>query len=222
VTLRSAAVRALAPRLAAGAVAALGLTLRLDVRGADPLVPLWRRGEPLIYAVWHGRILMAPWVNRRLRRTLEARPVRVLASRSRDGDLVARYVRHFGLEVVRGSSSRGGATALRALARALAAGQDVAVVPDGPRGPAEELKPGVVGLAALSGAPVVPFGLAARPAWRLASWDRFLVPLPLARAAIVFGAPVSVGRHADHERAGKDLARALEEATAAADRLVIA
>jgi lysophospholipid acyltransferase (LPLAT)-like uncharacterized protein len=133
--------------------------------------------------------------------------------------LAARVTR-FGLSVVRGSSSRGGTEALRALAAAVRAGQDVAVVPDGPRGPRECLQAGLVVLAAATGAPVVPLAFAARPARRLASWDRFLVPLPFARAAGVCGAAARVPRGADREQARVDLERALREVTETADRLV--
>ena len=210
----------LVPPLAAAAVRALGITLRITDQGAEALEPLWAERRPLIYAVWHGRILMVPWLNVRLRRTRGARLARVLASRSRDGELVARWVQRFGLAVVRGSSSRGGAEAQRARAAAVRAGEDVAVVPDGPRGPAERVQPGVVALAALTGAPVVPFGFSARPARRLHSWDRFMVPLPFARAAVVFGAAAVVSREADRETARVDLERTLQEVTERADRLV--
>jgi lysophospholipid acyltransferase (LPLAT)-like uncharacterized protein len=211
---------ALAPPLAAAAVRALGATLRLTESGLPVVEPLWAARQPLIYAVWHGRLLMIPWLNARLSRTRGARRARVLASRSRDGELVARWVARFGLPVVRGSSSRGGAAALRALATAVRAGEDVAVVPDGPRGPCERLQAGLVVLAATSGAPVVPLGFSARPARRLASWDRFLVPYPFARAALVFGPAVRVARDADRERARASLEAALREVTATADRLV--
>ena len=210
----------LAPPVAAVAVRALGATLRLTEQGVESMQALWAAGQPLIYAAWHGRILMIPWLNVRLGRTRGARAVRVLTSRSHDGELVARWIARFGLSVVRGSSSRGGAEALRALAAAVRAGQDVAVVPDGPRGPRERLQAGLVVLAATTGAPVVPLAFAARPAHRLASWDRFLVPLPFARAAVVFGAATTVPRGADRERARVDLERALREVTATADRLV--
>ncbi len=210
----------LVPPVAAVAVRALGATLRLTEEGVESMQALWTARRPLIYAVWHGRLLMIPWLNQRLGRTRGARAARVLTSRSRDGELVARWVRHFGLSVVRGSSSRGGAEALRALATAVRNGQDVAVVPDGPRGPRERLQAGLVVLAAVTGAPVVPLGFAARPARRLASWDRFLVPLPFARAAVVFGTVATVPRGADRETARADLERALREATATADRLV--
>jgi lysophospholipid acyltransferase (LPLAT)-like uncharacterized protein len=131
-------------------------------------------------------------------------------------------VRHFGLSVVRGSSSRGGAAALRTLAAAVRAGEDVAVVPDGPRGPREQLQAGLVVLAATTGAPVVPLAFAARPARRLASWDRFLVPWPFARAAVVFGKATTVPRDADRETARAELERALREVTETADRLAAA
>src|SRR6185369_10585718 len=103
------ALATLAPPLAATAVRALGATLRLHEEGVERLTPRWVAGQPLIYAVWHGRILMIPWLTARLRRTRGARAVRVLASRSRDGEMVTRWATRFGLSVVRGSSSRGGA-----------------------------------------------------------------------------------------------------------------
>ena len=214
------APRALAPPIAAALVRLLGATLRVRAEGIEALTPVWRDARPLIYCVWHGRILMVPWLNAWLRRSHGARAVCVLASRSRDGSLVADYARRFGLDVVRGSSSRGGAGALRALVAAVQAGRDVALAPDGPRGPRGQLGAGVVALAALTGAPVVPLGFAARPAWRLRTWDEFQIPSPFARAALVFGATTSIGRHADRERAQKDIQRSLDDATAAADRLV--
>lgn len=208
--------------LGAWAVRGLAATLRLQVVGIDPLRELWRGDRPLIYAVWHGRILMVPWANARLRRAAGARPVTVLASRSRDGELVSAFVRRFGLATVRGSSSRAGASGLRQLARAVSAGHDVAVVPDGPRGPRLTLQPGVVTLAVLTGALVVPLAFAARPARRLRSWDEFLVPLPFARGVLAFGEPLALARNADRARAGKDVERALLEVTALADRLAAA
>ena len=216
------AVLTLGPALGAAAVRLLGATLSLSVDVADGVAARWRAGEPVIYAVWHGRILMMPWLNARLRRTHGARRVTMLASSSRDGELIARYARRFGLDVVRGSSSRGGAAAIRALVGTLGQGRDVAVVPDGPRGPCCRLQPGVVALAALTGVPVVPLALGARPARRLRSWDAFLIPAPFARCGAVFGAPVAVARAADRARAAKDLERGLLDVTAAADRLACA
>jgi len=211
---------ALAPPVAAAFVRFLGATLRVGVTGADALRPHWAARRPLIYAIWHGRILMVPWLNARLRRTHGARPVTVLVSRSRDGEIVARFIRCFGLDAVRGSSSRGGGPAARELVGLIERGEDVAVVPDGPRGPRGRVQPGVVTLAALTGAPIVPLAVAARPAKRLGSWDEFMLPLPFARCALVFGPPVEIPRDADRERASKDVERSLEAASAAAERLV--
>ncbi|OLC60087.1 MAG: hypothetical protein AUH76_12900 [Candidatus Rokubacteria bacterium 13_1_40CM_4_67_11] len=215
-----AAVTALAPAATAVIVRSLGATLRIRAVGVDALEPRWRAGQPLIYAVWHGRMVMMPWLNAWLRRTRGARRVAVLASRSRDGEIVSRYVARFGLATIRGSSSRGGAGALRQLVATVRAGGDVAVVPDGPRGPRRQLQPGVVTLAALTGAPIVPLAFAARPARRLASWDEQLVPWPFARSVLVLGETIAVPRDADRERAVKEVERALNDTTADADRLV--
>jgi len=213
-------IASLLPPLAAAAVRVLGATLSVRTSGVGALQPLWQSGRPLIYGVWHSRILMVPWLNARLRRREAARGVTVLASRSRDGQLMAEFARRFGLAIVRGSSSRGGLEALRELARALRAGDDVAMVPDGPRGPACRLQGGIVALAATTGAPIVPVGVAAWPARRLASWDRFMVPVPFSRCAVAFGGLVEIKRHDDLEEARKRVERALDEATAAADALV--
>ena len=211
---------ALGPPLAAWLVRLLGATLRVSVIGAEELQPHWAAGRPLIYTVWHGRILLVPWLNARLRRTHGARKVTVLVSRSHDGEIAARFIRRFGLDAVRGSSSRGGGEAARALVMRLRRGRDVAVIPDGPRGPSRRLQPGVVALAALTGAPIVPLAVAVQPAARLRSWDELVIPVPFARCALVLGSPVAVARDADRERAGKDVTRGLDEATGAADRLV--
>jgi len=202
-------------------VRSLGATLRVRAVGVDRLTPLWSARRPVIYAVWHGRIVMMPWLNAWLRRTRGARPVAVLASHSRDGEIVSRFVRRFGLVSIRGSSSRGGVGALRRLVATVRAGEDVAIVPDGPRGPRFQLQSGVVMVAALTGAPIVPLAFAARPARRLSSWDAQLVPLPFARSVLVFGEPIGIARDADRARAAKDVERALNETTADADRLVV-
>ncbi len=174
---------------------------------------LWATGTPVIYVVWHARLLVLPYLYR-------DRGFRVLISRSRDGEMIARLVRRFGFVVVRGSSSRGGAEGLRALARALREGHSVVVVPDGPRGPSETVKPGVVALARLTAAPVVPMALGASSEWRARSWDGFRVPKPFARCVVRFGDPVRVarppGRRAD-EGPRKEIEAALLEVTWRAD-----
>jgi len=190
------------PVLGAIALRALGATLRVR-REEAAVAPLWAARAPVIYAVWHGRLLLLPYL-------YGHRGSRVLASRSRDGELVARWIRRFGLEPVRGSSTRGGGEALRLLTRALRSGHEVVVVPDGPKGPREVLKPGVIALARLTGAPIVPMALGASREWRLRSWDEFRIPKPFARCVMRFGEPIYVARHrAGEEAARKDVEAAL-------------
>lgn len=138
-----------------------------------------------IYVFWHGRFWLAAG---RLGRPGTA----VLVSLSEDGEVIARAARDLGFHPVRGSSSRGGREGLAALGRCLAEGRDVAITPDGPRGPRETVQIGAVVLAARSGRPVVPIGIASRPVWRLNSWDRFQIPKPWARAVAIYGAPLRV------------------------------
>jgi hypothetical protein len=190
------------PALGALALRALARTLRVRREEAS-VAALWAARRPVIYVVWHGRLLLLPYL-------YGHRGCRVLASRSRDGELVARWARRFGLEPVRGSSSRGGSDALRALARALRAGGEVVVVPDGPRGPREVLKPGVIALARLTGAPIVPMAVGASREWRVRSWDEFRIPRPFARCVMRFGEPIHVSRAAD--RTGEEAARKEVEA----------
>jgi lysophospholipid acyltransferase (LPLAT)-like uncharacterized protein len=150
------------------------------------------------------------------------RGVHVLTSRSRDGEVLSRFVQGFGVRVVRGSSSRGGARALLTLARLVREdGAEILVVPDGPRGPRHVAQPGAVLLAKMTGVPVVPVAFAAVPGTVLRSWDAFLVPHPFARAVVVFGHPIAVPEEADRdllEDKRSELEAALRETTAAADR----
>jgi lysophospholipid acyltransferase (LPLAT)-like uncharacterized protein len=202
--------------LGRGLVRGLGASLRVREFRAPALDALWRGGRPVIYAVWHGRILMLPYLYGRRRR------VHVLTSHSRDGEILSRFVQGFGIRVVRGSSSRGGARALLALARLVREeGAEILVVPDGPRGPRHVAQPGAVLLAKVTGAPVVPVGFGATPSTVLRSWDAFLVPHPFAQAVVVFGNPIVVPHDADRdlvETKRRELEAALREITAAADR----
>jgi lysophospholipid acyltransferase (LPLAT)-like uncharacterized protein len=203
---------ALGPALGAGALRALVATLRVR-RQEGAVAALWAARAPVIYAVWHGRVLLLP-------RLYGRRGCRVLTSRSRDGELVARWMSRFGLVPVRGSSSNRGGDALRRLARALREGREVVVVPDGPTGPREVLKAGVITLARLSGAPIVPMAVGTSREWRLRSWDEFRVPKPFGRCVVRFGEPIRVPADADRaalEAARKDVEAALRGVTWQAD-----
>jgi len=176
--------------LTAGYVNLILVTQRWRVEGQENLrVPL---SEPVIAALWHESLPAASVLWRFVRRLGMRRKVVVLASRHRDGQMIGNVMRHLGMGLVSGSSSRGGAVAADALTQALAAGNHVALTPDGPRGPRRVAAPGVARLAALSGAKVLPFGVWTSRAITLNSWDKMRLPLPFGRGVLVVGAPISV------------------------------
>ena len=140
--------------------------------------------ENYIGALWHNRLLIFPFV---LRRFFPNRRGAALISASRDGDLLADAIERFDFDVVRGSSSRLGASAILQLTDVLASGRDVVITPDGPRGPAYELGPGIIFLAQKSGAPVVPVNMEYSSCWRLKSWDRFILPRPFSKVRVIIG-----------------------------------
>ena len=139
-----------------------------------------------IGALWHNRLLIFPLV---LRRFFPQRRGAALISASRDGDLLADAVQRFGYNVVRGSSSRLGASAILHLGEVLASHGDVVITPDGPLGPAYEVGPGIIFLAQKTGAPVLPVNMEYSSCWRIKSWDRFIVPRPFAKVRVIIGAP---------------------------------
>jgi lysophospholipid acyltransferase (LPLAT)-like uncharacterized protein len=145
--------------------------------------------ENYIGALWHNRLLIFPLV---LRRFFPNRAGAALISASRDGDLLADAIHRFGYDVIRGSSSRLGASAILQLTEMLASGRDVVITPDGPRGPAYELGPGLVFLAQRSGAPVLPMNLEYSGCWRLGSWDRFIIPKPFSRVRLLISETLRV------------------------------
>jgi lysophospholipid acyltransferase (LPLAT)-like uncharacterized protein len=139
-----------------------------------------------IASLWHNRLLIFPFV---LRRFFPERHGAALISASRDGELLADAIKRFDYDVVRGSSSRLGASAILQLSQTLASGRDVVITPDGPRGPVYELGPGIVFLAQKSGAAVVPVNIEYSSCWRLKSWDRFILPRPFAKVHVIIGSP---------------------------------
>lgn len=196
---------------------AFGATLRPRWSGGERFHAVVRERRPTVLVVWHHQLFLASWLIWKfgVRRGL---PVLVLISRSRDGTLGTEVGRLLGAEVARGSTSRGGGPALRQLVRALAGGRTVLVIPDGPRGPARELKPGVVALAELGGVPVLPLGMAVDRGWRLKSWDRMVIPKPFARLRVLVGEDRRLGRldESGREAARRELQDELDRLTAAA------
>lgn len=169
----------------------LSSTWTADVAGLDHLERALA-GHGFLIAMWHGRMIVPL-------ETFRSRGWNVLVSPSEDGDLSEGMLRRFGYRVVRGSTSRGGARALRQMLELLDAGGVVVITPDGPRGPMHSVNPGLAWMARATGRPVLPLGNAADRAWRLSSWDRFTIPKPGARIALTYGAPIVVPREIDEE-----------------------
>jgi lysophospholipid acyltransferase (LPLAT)-like uncharacterized protein len=164
-------------------------TLRLRVDDPHNVMAVVR-DRPVIFAIWHNRLLMLPRV---FDPSFPTRRSFGLISASRDGDLISILIERSGYGTIRGSSSRKGVSALRQLVDTLAAGSNVLLTPDGPRGPVYEASQGVVFLAQKTGVPVVPIHLEYSSCWRLKSWDRFIVPRPFATLRAIFGAPIHLG-----------------------------
>ena len=201
--------RLVAP-VAAGLVRLLAATWRYRVRGAEHVAVLRAAKRPFIFVLWHSRFLPLLYFHRN-------EGLCLLISRHRDGGYLASVAERWGYRVVRGSSQRGGEVGLLGIVRALQHGGEIALAPDGPRGPVEKVKPGAVAAAQHAEAPLVP--VAARPsaAWWLRSWDRFCIPKPFASVEVVYGAALEVGKGKDELRRGiAGVEQALHEVTHAA------
>ena len=172
---------AIVSTLGGGVVRLLARTWRMSTRGEDAFAALRATGAPMVIVLWHGELLPILWQHR-------DQGISVLISTHSDGEIIARICQSLGCRTVRGSSSRGGARALLELVRELDGGHEVAVTPDGPRGPRREFAPGAVVAAMRAGVPVIAFGATVDRAWRLRSWDRFVIPKPFARVTIAYSA----------------------------------
>ncbi len=173
----------------------LGATYRYRLIGGEEHIrALLASPRPVVISFWHNRsFLAAHYVIHRLHR--RGKEITVLASQSRDGELVARLAGFWKLRTVRGSATRGGRQALRALYGAVVKHQSSPVmIPDGPTGPIYEFKLGVAVLAQMSQAPILTMGFAARHFWRIGSWDRLIVPRPFTTIAVQVAEPVEVAK----------------------------
>jgi len=153
--------------------------------------------EPVIFCLWHNRLALSLILFRRYVQTRQPqRRMAALVSASRDGGMLARVLELFGVDPVRGSSSRRGSQALRELVSAAERGRDLAITPDGPRGPCYVVQEGIISLAQLTGRPIVPACFELSWKWRIKSWDRFQVPIPFARCTVHLGPALAVPNEA--------------------------
>lgn len=200
----------LAGTLGVALVRLLASTWRYRVDGGEHYLGLREARRPFIFALWHSRILPLLAHHRR-------QDIVLLISRHRDGQYLAALAERWGYRFVRGSSKRGGEVGLLGIVRSLQDGNVVAITPDGPQGPAEQVKAGVVAAAQHAGVAILPITARASRAWYLKSWDRFCIPKPFARVVVRYGAPIDVRQGKDGLRDGAaTLQRQLLEAGAVA------
>jgi lysophospholipid acyltransferase (LPLAT)-like uncharacterized protein len=184
---------AVGPRL----VHALAATWRFRVSGEEHLRALRAERRPFVFVLWHHSILPLLYLHR-------DEDVVMLISRHRDGGYLADLGERWGYRSVRGSTRRGGEVGLLGVVRALQGGAEVAITPDGPRGPAERVQPGALAAAQHAEVPLIPVGARPRAAWRLKSWDRMRIPMPFTRIDVAYGPPIHVGAGKDGMRRGMD------------------
>jgi lysophospholipid acyltransferase (LPLAT)-like uncharacterized protein len=184
------------------AVMGIGRTLRWRVEDPARLLDNLPR-QPVIFAVWHNRLFLVPYLHRRF---WQRQQLAVMVSASKDGEKLVRVLEKFHLVCVRGSSSRRGKEALREMVSYVNAGYDAGITPDGPRGPKYQVAHGIVSLAQVTGAPIMPISWDVGCKITLKSWDGFMIPLPFARATLRIGAPLTLPRDAgETERENKRL-----------------
>jgi len=199
--------------LGLGFMGALFATVRVKRMGADHFECFRREGEPVIFVFWHGQMLPLVHVHRN-------EGVVVLVSEHADGEYITRVLHRHGFGTARGSSTRGATRGLKGLIREARAGRDLALTPDGPKGPAREFKPGALAVAQVTGLPVIPLAAGAASAWRLTSWDRFLIPKPFSLVRVAYGEAVWVPRtsgRAELESMATDVGNELDRLTALVD-----
>lgn len=227
--LRHPVVTSLLGRLIWSYMVLCARTIRWTIEGEEAFRASWQQDHGLIVAAWHSRILLIPSIWSRIARKLPANAYQtsMLVSLSRDGEAVAKAVEQLGLDTVRGSSAnkgkrkdKGGVAAIAEASRRLRSGSVVCITPDGPRGPAETVQAGPVLLAQRTGAAIIPYALAVRPVWRLDTWDRFMIPFPFSKGAMILGEPIQLSKTEQAEAGQARVQAAMDAVQHRADDIV--
>jgi len=203
------------PPVAALLIRLTKLTMRIRFVGRESADRLTAGGRPYIHAFWHGHLFLMPY-------SYHGSRISIMISAHHDGELIARTMRSFGHESIRGSTTSGGAGALRAAVRALRDGRDVGFTPDGPRGPRHRVQMGVIQAARMGRAPIVPVAFSASRRKVLGSWDGFIVPYPFSGGWFLYGDPLEVPAEAgpdEMEAARKTLERRMIDLTLRAEEM---
>jgi len=187
-TLKKKVVSWLGPWLAYWTIKILSWTMQFDE--INPEIPRrgWDKGIPAIGAFWHGRLLMMPIV-------YKGRGLSFLVSSHRDGQVVGKALQRFGFHAILGSTTRKGFSGFKQMVKAY--GSDIAIVPDGPRGPRHRVQIGVIELAKLTGRAVIPLTFSSSKRKIFNTWDQFLLPYPFSKGVFMWGEPIEVDPHGD-------------------------
>lgn len=145
--------------------------------------------EPFVIASWHGDLLLQPFIYFKLRKKINAK---IIISEHFDGQLIARTVRYMNLDTIHGSTTRNGAKVLIAAMKALKNGSDIAITPDGPKGPRHEVADGIVVMAQKTNSKIIIFSCVPERYWQFKSWDRFTIPKPFSRLDFYASEPLDV------------------------------
>ncbi|MEP3484305.1 MAG: lysophospholipid acyltransferase family protein [Sneathiella sp.] len=214
--LKSDSMKAVIGWIAAAYIWLVYKTGRWQVLNAEAAQDYIQNSKPFILAFWHGRLLLMPTL---MEKNVKAH---VLISHHGDGEIIARAIRHWRLDSIRGSSSKGALPAIKEILKVIRRNEIAVITPDGPRGPRMRVQDGVMRIAAMSGVPVIPASFSASGGKRLSSWDHFLVARPFSKGVIIWGDPVHVPR-SDKDNAHAIARREIEESlitiTQKADRL---
>ena len=187
----------------------IGVTLSISEIRSAALDPVLSRGA-VLYALWHNDQFLALYYHR-------GQGISIMVSQSRDGEMIVGVMERFKYLTVRGSSTRGGGRALVEAIRNAKKGISCAITVDGPKGPRHEVKPGMALLAQKSGCPVVPVAAAFSRAWAFSSWDKFRVPVPFTRTAMLYGNPIHVSPEDDIEQKRREIQAAISSLSTLGD-----
>jgi len=188
------------------------LTSRWEYIGKEHATLYWRENKPVVGCFWHGRLLMMfkVWFG--------PHKLHMLNSGHADGEILAQATKNFGFGSISGSSTRGGKKAFLTMIKILREGESIGITPDGPRGPRYRASPGVIRMARLGNAAILPGSYSSTKGIFMKSWDRFFLPLPFGKGVFVYGPILDVANsHKSDEELRQDLEMTLKELTQRAD-----
>ena len=168
-----------------------GVTAKISWVGKEIVDEMIESNRPFIICAWHNDIYFSTWLLKEMNLT-------ALISSSRDGEYINQVLSGFGFRAVRGSSTRGGISAMKQLVRCLKEGQPIAITPDGPQGTIHKVQEGIIALAKITGVPIITWRYEGNSCWNLNSWDNHKVPKPFSKISSVFGQPFYIPKSASN------------------------